>query len=468
LAFYYSLALFEGNSLDGLTYLLSVSRTDPVDEFDFVQGNLVWNLSPNTTYTFVVGGLNCTPCINEGTFCVEIGRTPVNEECTTATQITLAPDACVTGSNYYASDADPQPSCNPHPGASVWYEISAPASGMIQMETFPNFSEVITVYEGTCGSLNEILCSVNGDDTDNGLVCNDNYITISTNFTCPTANTSCDDNNPNTIHDVWDGNCNCEGTCANNVGDICDDGDDSTPYDFWDANCNCQAQCLRTPADCPNNNYEVNEDTQCKCKCPETVGEGCDDSDPNYVWNDSCECVQNAQGGADYCPPDMIITAEDIGNYTYFQTSDYIETDGSVIVEAAEDLTLNAKNYVKLKPGFNAKAASTMRAYIEGCEPTVQKAGELATASVKHYPNPFRDEFALEFELDSDVDITLTITDVNGRNIKQMKIDNLARGIQTHNISTQSWIPGIYFYQALIKEQQTGILKQANGTLVKM
>jgi len=60
------------------------------------------------------------------------------------------------------------------------------------------------------------------------------------------------------------------------------------------------------------------------------------------------------------------------------------------------------------------------------------------------------------------------ISDVNGRKINQIQIENLTRGIQTHSISTQDWIPGIYFYQALVKEQQTGILKRANGTLVKM
>lgn len=519
--FYYSILLFEIDCLyDNITLVSSMNKNESADEFNFVRENLITYLSANTTYTFFIGeSQTCTSCQVTGTFCVQLNQVimPPNEECTTATQITLAPNACVTGSNYQASDANPQPSCNPHPGASVWYQISAPASGMIQMETFPNFSEVITMYEGTCGSLNEILCSVNGDDNDgtliindltpgdayyiqvtgnfptieadNGLVCDDNYITISTIYDCPTnppltdggppEPKPCNDNNPNTTNDVWktvDGNCECAGDCANNPGDICDDGipndtniEGVSAYDFWDENCNCQSDCPRTPEDdCPSMSYIINVD--CKCECGEVIGSPCSGSDPDkeYVWNDACECIQNTPGGLGYCPADITLDAENVSNDIYFQTSDYIETDGSVIVEVGEDLTLNAKNYIKLKPGFNAKVESTMRAYIDGCEPTVQKAEELTTASVKHYPNPFRDEVTLEFQLDLDADVEIMITDVNGKIVSRLSIDNLYRGIQTRSISTQDWVPGIYFYQALIKEQNTGILKRANGTLVKM
>ncbi len=518
-SFYYSLYLIE---IDCSTYDISVvsfmDKSEPENEFDVVQENLIVDLAANTTYTFRVGESSvCTSCETQGTFCVQVNQIASNQECTDATEIELVPDACVTGSNYYASDANPQPSCNPHIGASVWYQISAPTSGMIQMETFPNFSEVITVYEGTCGNLDEILCSVNGDDNDgtliinnlipddtyyiqvtgnfptieadNGLVCDDNnYITISTVHDCPTnppltdggspEPKPCNDNNPNTTDDVWrelNGNCQCVGNCANNPGDICDDGipNDTTvegvsAYDFWDENCNCQSECPRTPEDdCPNTKYIINID--CKCECDQ-AGEPCYGDDPNreYTWNDSCECVDEVAGGVDYCPTDIILDEINIDNNIYFQTSDYIETDGSVIVEVGEDLTLNAKNYIKLKPGFNAKVESTMRAYINGCEPTVQKAEELTTASVKHYPNPFRNQVTLEFQLDLDADVEIMITDVNGKIVSSLSIDNLYRGIQTHSISTQDWVPGIYFYQALIKEQNTGILSHANGTLVKM
>jgi len=58
---------------------------------------------------------------------------------------------------------------------------------------------------------------------------------------CPPVGTACNDNNPSTINDVEDGNCNCAGSCPS-AGTACNDGNPNTINDVQDGNCNCSGQ----------------------------------------------------------------------------------------------------------------------------------------------------------------------------------------------------------------------------------
>jgi len=449
------------------------------DRFSFGE-HLYKNLPANTTYYIMISGAEDGICISEGVFCLEINKiptasVPTNQECdTNLPTINLAANSeiCRTGSNRYASNATPQPSCSPYTGASVWYKIKTPSSGVdkIQINAVASYSEVITVYSGTCGNLTEIACKLNGtDDTDDLIInnlsastiyyiqvtgnfatieahnvnCNEGDITILTNFTCPSNGQSCNDYNPNTINDTWDGNCNCSGSCPY-AYNICDDGRPETLNDTFDADCNCISEC--------------------------TIGVPCDDGDPATVndrWttddtSTSCICLGMMPGA---CLVDIIVNSTNVSD-GLFEASNSIETSGTVAVNGS--LELDAGVYVNLKPGFSSTQGAAFHGYIDGCDPNGQKTGESLISEVNHYPNPFRDEVTLEFQLDFDADVKIAISDVNGRKITQIKTDNLSPGIQTHRISTQNWIAGIYFYQAVIKEQNTGIQKRANGTLIKM
>jgi len=541
------LTLYLGDGENGFSTLTEIMCVND-DEFGFAGENLYINLDAGTTYSIMVSSADYLFGKTEGKFSIEVkqaSREAVDgEECGGAVQIgeehlceeensiyTLMP-----GSNINASKANPQPSCYDYAGASIWYQVTATTENM-QISTAPNFSEIITVYEGTCGSLEEIACKMNKIPHDlkveegetymdeliltnlvdgqtyfiqitgtfasieaafSNPVCDDiiPYMTVSMDITCPSVGTSCNDNNPNTINDHWDENCTCTGTCPNILETVCDDGNPNTGelnpdnsqddryYDHWDENCECVGTChLECPDDQPLNQAtcecECNTicqfgqylDENCTCQTCPTPGTACDDGyyyTSNDKWTQWCTCEGELP---DFCPSDLTIFDDDVSDQGYFQASNSIITDESdeaiVEVEDGEQFALNAKKYVRLNPGFNAKAGSNFRAYIEGCNFDL-KTDESAFASVKHYPNPFRDEVTLEFQLDFDVDITIIISDVNGRKVSQIQVDNLTRGIQTHSISTQDWIPGIYFYQVQIREQNTGILSHANGTLVKM
>ncbi|MCB9290593.1 MAG: metallophosphoesterase [Lewinellaceae bacterium] len=122
---------------------------------------------------------------------------------------------------------------------------------------------------------------------------------------------ACDDGNPATINDVYDSNCNCQGTfndcsgigdmdgdgiCSdvdcddtdpNNTsrpGDSCDDGNTTTVDDVLDANCNC----VGTPTGCTGigdaDGDGVCSDMDCDDNDPNNTtkpGDPCDDGNPN-------------------------------------------------------------------------------------------------------------------------------------------------------------------------------------------
>jgi len=241
------------------------------------------------------------------------------------------------------------------------------------------------------------------------------------------------------------------------------------------------------------NNISCNGNETCSANCsPEIVGTSCNDDDPcttNDIYDADCNCVgtivdSNNDGVPDSgtcndCPINLVIEDSDIsGDY---EAANFIKTDEDVpvSVNAGEQLTLNAGKYIELNPGFSAEATTAygLYAYIEGCEPSMQRNTSntrnneemlKSQFSVKHFPNPFREEVTLELQLNFDAEVTINISDVNGKIIKQIQAEYLNQDTQVLTILTQNWIPGIYFYHISVKNQNTGILRYTNGTFAKM
>lgn len=150
------------------------------------------------------------------------------------------------------------------------------------------------------------------------LSCNYNCLATVSNGSCLYPNTPCNDNNPNTINDSTDANCNCVGQtvtvipgCMNPLacnynpaatvdngtcimpGSPCNDNNPNTINDSIDANCNCVGMLIvpgcMDPASC-NYNPLANVDDS-SCLYPGTL---CNDNNPNTI-NDSinpdCICV---------------------------------------------------------------------------------------------------------------------------------------------------------------------------------
>lgn len=149
------------------------------------------------------------------------------------------------------------------------------------------------------------------------LSCNYNCLATVSNGSCLYPNTACDDGNPQTINDSTDANCNCVGQlvttpipgCMNPLacnynpaatvdngscimpGSPCDDNNPNTMNDSIDANCNCVGVLIvpgcMNPAACNYNPLANIEDNSCLFP-----GSPCDDGNPNTM-NDSInpDCI---------------------------------------------------------------------------------------------------------------------------------------------------------------------------------
>ena len=152
------------------------------------------------------------------------------------------------------------------------------------------------------------------------LSCNYNCLATVNDGSCLYPNTPCNDGNPLTINDSTDANCNCVGQavtiipgCMNPLacnynpqatvdngtcilpGTPCNDNNPNTMNDSIDANCNCVGTLIvpgcMNPASCNYNPLATVDDGSCLFP-----GALCDDGNPNTI-NDSinpdCICIGN-------------------------------------------------------------------------------------------------------------------------------------------------------------------------------
>ncbi|MBO2010674.1 fibronectin type III domain-containing protein, partial [Hymenobacter negativus] len=138
------------------------------------------SLTPNTTYSVSVIG-NCAG--GDSTTAVTTTFTtlplpPANDECTTATAIpSIGVGTCgtaVNGTNVGATASSttgtPAPGCASYSGGDVWFRLTVPANGIVQVQTDQGTGTSISdsglaLYSGSCGSLTLISCD---DDSGSG------------------------------------------------------------------------------------------------------------------------------------------------------------------------------------------------------------------------------------------------------------------------------------------------------------
>lgn len=158
--------------------------------------------------------------------------------------------------------------CNFNPDAEIQVEGSCFYEGDDCNDNDP--STINDIYNEDClceGEISSEGCMDSNACTYNPLA------TVNDPSSCEYVNDPCNDFNPNTINDVWSSNCDCEGEVLNidcmdtnacnynpyanspdnNMcvypGDSCDDGNPNTINDVYNDNCNCQGTTTAT-GDC--------------------------------------------------------------------------------------------------------------------------------------------------------------------------------------------------------------------------
>ncbi|QNH62724.1 beta strand repeat-containing protein [Hymenobacter sediminicola] len=135
-------------------------------------------LTPGTAYSVSIvsncaGGQTSSAVTTSFT---TLSPPPANDDCATATPISsIGVGTCgtaVAGTNVgaTASTGTPAPGCASYLGGDVWYSLTVPANGIVQVETSQGSGTSISdtglaLYSGSCGSLSLISCN---DDISSG------------------------------------------------------------------------------------------------------------------------------------------------------------------------------------------------------------------------------------------------------------------------------------------------------------
>ncbi|TNE57483.1 MAG: T9SS type A sorting domain-containing protein [Bacteroidetes bacterium] len=150
-------------------YTGSCANLQPVlchnrDEHGFTGEQVFFQVQSGTMYYIRVAGQEDGFGVPRGTLCMEIGQAggfpvkPSNDDCTGAETLTVN-GPCLSGNNYNADMSAVQPSLNDLARADIWYKFTAgalPAGDFFEIQSNANFSEIITVYSGTCAALTEL------------------------------------------------------------------------------------------------------------------------------------------------------------------------------------------------------------------------------------------------------------------------------------------------------------------------
>jgi len=66
------------------------------------------------------------------------------------------------------------------------------------------------------------------------------------------------------------------------------------------------------------------------------------------------------------------------------------------------------------------------------------------STSLKSYPNPFHNQLTIEYELTHDVDVSLSLTDMNGKLLKKLYSGQKQKGTYTIELNLDGLSQGIY------------------------
>lgn len=148
--------IYSGNC-EGLNSLVCTNR----DEHGFTGEQLYFDVEAGLTYYVLVSGIKSEFGRARGSFCLDLQEadtrplSPSNDLCANATPLVIDQD-CVIGSNKHAEMDGPIPLKNPLSRASIWYSFTPTSMDALRLETAANFSDVITLFEGSCEALTEV------------------------------------------------------------------------------------------------------------------------------------------------------------------------------------------------------------------------------------------------------------------------------------------------------------------------
>ncbi len=144
------------------------------DEHGFTGETTYFTAVTGTSYLIRVSGQDGGFGVPRGALCINLVQVPAaplppaNDNCAGAITLT-ANAACVTFNNLHANTPQIQPSLNELARADMWYRFTAPAvpaNQQLEIQSNADFSDIITLYQGTCNTLQELSSNHKGRSLD--------------------------------------------------------------------------------------------------------------------------------------------------------------------------------------------------------------------------------------------------------------------------------------------------------------
>lgn len=178
-----ALSIFEG-SCSNMNLISCTNK----DEIGFIGEGLEFNAIAGKTYFFRTARKINDFGTETGSHCISLKKIsstttppPLHDLCDQKVKV-LVNGPCVQGINRNALTENRLPSLNQRSRADVWYEFTAISSKPHEIIPNANFADVITVYEGSCSNLTELVVADLGHKLQFTPVSGRNYIVQITGY----------------------------------------------------------------------------------------------------------------------------------------------------------------------------------------------------------------------------------------------------------------------------------------------
>ncbi len=162
---------------------------------------------------------------------------------------------------------------------------------------------------------------------------------------------------------------------------------------------------------------------------------------------DSTDIFKGTRFGEDVFPSLIKHVGTDNKLHMYYQTDDAVGTR-SAAAGIQTSVTLNSAVYygMDISTVLSTNGFNTDSCELNYADPSALSKIE-SVKSIKAFPNPANDLITIVVDLKFDSEITLTITDLLGRQIESRQLDNATSGINQVDISISDLSNGIYLYR---------------------
>lgn len=139
------------------------------DAHGFTGEDLYFEATAGTTYFIRVHGQRAEFGVPRGPHCIQLTNDgpppppPANDGCANALPLEVDGD-CVAGNNYHATFEGPVPSRNNKAQADIWFRFTPEDGTTLRINSQADFADVLTVYRGSCGALEEVACNELGQE----------------------------------------------------------------------------------------------------------------------------------------------------------------------------------------------------------------------------------------------------------------------------------------------------------------